>query len=48
MRMESSEEDDDFPAIESVTPQHKIDTIYQSNTEKVETKVKEIKHQRHH
>ncbi|XP_027088949.1 exocyst complex component EXO84C-like [Coffea eugenioides] len=34
MRMESSEEDDDFPAIESVTPQHKIDTIYQSNTEK--------------
>ncbi|KAL3522998.1 hypothetical protein ACH5RR_015832 [Cinchona calisaya] len=34
MRMESSEEEDDFPAIESVTPQSKIDTIYQSNTEK--------------
>ncbi|VFQ71961.1 unnamed protein product [Cuscuta campestris] len=34
MGMESSEEDDDFPLIESVTPQSKIDTIYQSNTEK--------------
>lgn len=33
--MESSEEEDDFPSIESVTPQSKIDTIYQSNTEKV-------------
>ncbi|XAR59396.1 hypothetical protein NMG60_11015222 [Bertholletia excelsa] len=32
--MESSEEDDDFPAMESVTPQSKIDTIYQSKTEK--------------
>ncbi|XP_058198251.1 exocyst complex component EXO84C isoform X2 [Rhododendron vialii] len=32
--MESSEEEDDFPSIESVTPQSKIDTIYQSNTEK--------------
>lgn len=35
MRMESSEEEDDFPSIESVTPQSKIDTIYQSKTEKV-------------
>lgn len=35
MRIESSEEEDDFPSIESVTPQSKIDTIYQSNTEKV-------------
>ncbi|KAL4572724.1 hypothetical protein LXL04_019507 [Taraxacum kok-saghyz] len=32
--MESSEEEDDFPTIESVTPQSKIDTIYQSKTEK--------------
>ncbi|KAI8524713.1 hypothetical protein RHMOL_Rhmol13G0169800 [Rhododendron molle] len=32
--MESSEEEDDFPSIESVTPQSEIDTIYQSNTEK--------------
>lgn len=32
--MDSSEEDDDFPSIESVTPQSKIDTIYQSKTEK--------------
>lgn len=32
--MESSEEEDDFPSIESVTPQSKIDTIYQSKTEK--------------
>ncbi|KAI8009395.1 Exocyst complex component EXO84C [Camellia lanceoleosa] len=30
----NSEEDDDFPSIESVTPQSKIDTIYQSKTEK--------------
>ncbi|XP_076955267.1 exocyst complex component EXO84C-like [Bidens hawaiensis] len=30
----SSEEEDDFPCIESVTPQSKIDTIYQSKTEK--------------
>ncbi|GAA0150966.1 hypothetical protein LIER_09786 [Lithospermum erythrorhizon] len=34
MRMESSEEEDDFPTIESVTPQSKIDTIFQSHTEK--------------
>lgn len=33
--MESSEEDDDFPSIESITPQSKIDSLYQSNTEKV-------------
>lgn len=33
--MESSEEDDDFPSIESITPQSKIDSIYQSHTEKV-------------
>ncbi|XP_043689696.1 exocyst complex component EXO84C isoform X2 [Telopea speciosissima] len=32
--MESSEEDDDFPAHEWITPQSKIDAIYQSNTEK--------------
>ncbi|KAM0005663.1 putative cullin repeat-like-containing domain superfamily, exocyst component Exo84 [Helianthus debilis subsp. tardiflorus] len=32
--MSSSEEEDDFPCIESVTPQSKIDTIYQSKTEK--------------
>ncbi|XP_057511636.1 exocyst complex component EXO84C [Actinidia eriantha] len=32
--MESSEEEDDFPSIESVTPQSKIDTIYQSKSEK--------------
>ncbi|XP_047330329.1 exocyst complex component EXO84C [Impatiens glandulifera] len=32
--MESSEDEDDFPAIESVTPQAKIDSIYQSKTEK--------------
>lgn len=32
--MESSEEDDDFPSIESITPQSKIDSIYQSHTEK--------------
>lgn len=33
--VESSEEEDDFPSMESVTPQSKIDTIYQSKTEKV-------------
>lgn len=32
--VESSEEDDDFPSMESVTSQSKIDTIYQSKTEK--------------
>ncbi|EEF31948.1 conserved hypothetical protein [Ricinus communis] len=32
--MESSEEDDDFPSIESITPQSKTDSLYQSHTEK--------------
>ncbi|KAJ6971004.1 hypothetical protein NC653_035314 [Populus alba x Populus x berolinensis] len=32
--MESSEEDDDFPSIESITSQSKIDSSYQSHTEK--------------
>ncbi|KAJ0080997.1 hypothetical protein Patl1_11825 [Pistacia atlantica] len=32
--MESSEEEDDFPAIESITPQSKIDSVFQSHTEK--------------
>ncbi|XP_030548811.1 exocyst complex component EXO84C isoform X2 [Rhodamnia argentea] len=32
--MESSEEDDDFPSIESITSQSKIDSVYQSRTEK--------------
>ncbi|KAJ8758611.1 hypothetical protein K2173_000332 [Erythroxylum novogranatense] len=32
--MESSEEDDDFPSIEGITPQSKIDSFYQSHTEK--------------
>lgn len=32
--MESSEEEEDFPSIESVTPQSKIDSIFQSKTEK--------------
>ncbi|KAL5577602.1 hypothetical protein UlMin_020230 [Ulmus minor] len=32
--MESSEEDDDFPSIESITPQTKVDSIYQSHSEK--------------
>ncbi|XP_047963204.1 exocyst complex component EXO84C [Salvia hispanica] len=32
--VESSEEEDDFPSMESVTPQSKIDTVYQSKTEK--------------
>lgn len=33
--MESSEEDEDFPSIENVTPQSKIDSLYQSDSEKV-------------
>lgn len=33
--MESSEEDDDFPSIESITPQSKVNSVYQSHTEKV-------------
>ncbi|KAK9989252.1 hypothetical protein SO802_029491 [Lithocarpus litseifolius] len=32
--MESSEEDDDFPAIERIIPQSKVDSLYQSHTEK--------------
>ncbi|KAF8028702.1 hypothetical protein BT93_E1376 [Corymbia citriodora subsp. variegata] len=32
--MESSEEDDDFPSLETITPQSKIDSLYQSPTEK--------------
>ncbi|XVF40044.1 hypothetical protein PTKIN_Ptkin01aG0080900 [Pterospermum kingtungense] len=32
--MESSEEDDDLPSIESITPQSKIDSVHQSHTEK--------------
>ncbi|KAK3430350.1 hypothetical protein EUGRSUZ_E01893 [Eucalyptus grandis] len=32
--MESSEEDDDFPSIETITPQSKVDSLYQSPTEK--------------
>ncbi|CAN1282022.1 Exocyst complex component EXO84C [Linum perenne] len=32
--MESSEEEDDFPSIETITPQSKIDSLYQSHTEK--------------
>ncbi|PON45568.1 Exocyst component Exo84, C-terminal [Parasponia andersonii] len=32
--MESSEEDDDFPSIESITPQSKVDALHQSHTEK--------------
>lgn len=38
--VESSEEEDDFPSMESVTPQSKIDTVYQSKTEKVSGKRK--------
>ncbi|XP_071731189.1 exocyst complex component EXO84C-like [Rutidosis leptorrhynchoides] len=34
MDTSEEEEEDDFPSIESVTPQSKIDTIYQSKTEK--------------
>ncbi|KAF9671864.1 hypothetical protein SADUNF_Sadunf12G0094400 [Salix dunnii] len=32
--MESSEEEEDFPFIESITPQSEIDSLYQSHTEK--------------
>lgn len=32
--MESSEEEDDFPSIESIIPQTKVDSLYQSHTEK--------------
>ncbi|KAJ7969284.1 exocyst complex component EXO84C [Quillaja saponaria] len=32
--MESSEEEDDFPSIENITPQSKVDSLYQSHTEK--------------
>ncbi|XP_051128962.1 exocyst complex component EXO84C [Andrographis paniculata] len=32
--VDSSEEEDDFPSMENVTPQSKIDTLYQSKTEK--------------
>ncbi|ESW29787.1 hypothetical protein PHAVU_002G099100 [Phaseolus vulgaris] len=32
--MESSEEEDDFPCIESIIPQSKVDSLYQSHTEK--------------
>ncbi|BFG28516.1 hypothetical protein CerSpe_147870 [Prunus speciosa] len=32
--MDSSEEDDDFPSIGSFTPQSKVDSLYQSHTEK--------------
>ncbi|XP_010276150.1 PREDICTED: exocyst complex component EXO84C [Nelumbo nucifera] len=32
--MESSEEEDDFPTHEWITPQSKVDAVYQSNTEK--------------
>ncbi|WCJ28479.1 Exocyst complex component EXO84C [Euphorbia peplus] len=32
--MESSEEEDDFPSIESIIPQSKIDSLYQSFSEK--------------
>ncbi|XP_050232207.1 exocyst complex component EXO84C [Mercurialis annua] len=32
--MESSEEEDDFPSIESITPQSNIDSLFQSHTEK--------------
>lgn len=40
--VESSEEEDDFPSMESVTPQSKIDTIYQSKTEKVKDLTKNL------
>lgn len=33
--MESSEEEEDFPSLESITPQSKVDSLYQSHTEKV-------------
>ncbi|OIV93320.1 hypothetical protein TanjilG_23092 [Lupinus angustifolius] len=32
--MESSEEEDDFPSIETIIPQSKLDSLYQSHTEK--------------
>ncbi|KAM1301403.1 hypothetical protein ACFX2H_012444 [Malus domestica] len=32
--MESSENDDDFPLIENITSQSKVDYLYQSHTEK--------------
>ncbi|KAG2688090.1 hypothetical protein I3760_09G077700 [Carya illinoinensis] len=32
--MESSEEDDEFPSIERIIPQSKVDSLYQSQTEK--------------
>ncbi|XP_028785182.1 exocyst complex component EXO84C [Neltuma alba] len=32
--MESSEEEDDFPSIEGIIPQSKVDSLYQSHTEK--------------
>ncbi|CAN1824827.1 hypothetical protein LINPERHAP1_LOCUS30921, partial [Linum perenne] len=32
--MESSEEEDDFPSIETITPHSKIDSLYQSHTKK--------------
>ncbi|OIW10235.1 hypothetical protein TanjilG_27986 [Lupinus angustifolius] len=32
--MESSEEEDEFPSIESIIPQSKVDSLYQSHTEK--------------
>lgn len=38
--MESSEEEDDeFPSIETITPQSKIDSLYQSHTEKVPSRI---------
>ncbi|KAI3909932.1 hypothetical protein MKW98_012986 [Papaver atlanticum] len=40
--MESSEEEDDFPTHEWITPQSKINSIYQSNAEK--TCMKESDH----
>lgn len=33
-RMESSEEEEDFPSIERIIPQSKVDSLYQSQTEK--------------
>ncbi|KAK4803040.1 hypothetical protein SAY86_001243 [Trapa natans] len=32
--MESSEEEDDFPSIETITPQSRVDSLFQSHTEK--------------
>lgn len=34
-KMESSEEEDDFPSIERIIPQSNVDSLYQSHTEKV-------------